>query len=91
MSVALSPVSEASPKCAAILAAAARLFMARGYATVSMDAVAKEAGVSKATLYAHFTGKEALFGFFVGQTMKAMQGKANPGVVNERLKSKLNS
>jgi aspartyl-tRNA(Asn)/glutamyl-tRNA(Gln) amidotransferase subunit B len=36
-------------------------------------------------------GKEALFGFFVGQTMKAMQGKANPGVVNERLKSKLNS
>jgi aspartyl-tRNA(Asn)/glutamyl-tRNA(Gln) amidotransferase subunit B len=24
-------------------------------------------------------GKEALFGFFVGQTMKAMQGKANPG------------
>ena len=34
-------------------------------------------------------GKEALFGFFVGQTMKAMQGKANPGVVNERLKAKL--
>ncbi|MEO8619063.1 MAG: Asp-tRNA(Asn)/Glu-tRNA(Gln) amidotransferase subunit GatB [Sphingomicrobium sp.] len=36
-------------------------------------------------------GKEALFGFFVGQTMKAMQGKANPGVVNERLRAKLNS
>ncbi len=35
-------------------------------------------------------GKEALFGFFVGQTMKAMQGKANPGVVNERLRAKLN-
>ncbi len=34
-------------------------------------------------------GKEALFGFFVGQTMKAMQGKANPGVVNQRLKAKL--
>ncbi|MBA3666308.1 MAG: Asp-tRNA(Asn)/Glu-tRNA(Gln) amidotransferase subunit GatB [Sphingomonas sp.] len=34
-------------------------------------------------------GKEALFGFFVGQTMKAMAGKANPGVVNERLRSKL--
>ncbi len=34
-------------------------------------------------------GKEALFGFFVGQTMKAMGGKANPGVVNERLKAKL--
>ena len=34
-------------------------------------------------------GKEALFGFFVGQTMKAMQGKANPGVVNEALKKAL--
>ena len=34
-------------------------------------------------------GKEALFGFFVGQTMKAMAGKANPGVVNKRLKAKL--
>ena len=34
-------------------------------------------------------GKEALFGFFVGQTMKAMAGKANPGVVNARLRAKL--
>ena len=34
-------------------------------------------------------GKEALFGFFVGQTMKAMGGKANPAVVNERLKAAL--
>jgi aspartyl-tRNA(Asn)/glutamyl-tRNA(Gln) amidotransferase subunit B len=34
-------------------------------------------------------GKEALFGFFVGQTMKAMAGKANPGIVNERLRAKL--
>ena len=34
-------------------------------------------------------GKEALFGFFVGQTMKAMGGKANPALVNERLKALL--
>jgi len=34
-------------------------------------------------------GKDKLFGFFVGQTMKAMQGKANPAVVNELLKAKL--
>ena len=34
-------------------------------------------------------GKEALFGFFVGQTMKAMAGKANPKVVNELLKKAL--
>ena len=34
-------------------------------------------------------GKEALFGFFVGQTMKAMQGKGNPQLVNQVLKAKL--
>ena len=34
-------------------------------------------------------GKETLFGFFVGQVMKATQGKANPKVVNELLKEKL--
>lgn len=35
-------------------------------------------------------GKESLFGFFVGQVMKVSKGKANPKVVNERLKAKLN-
>ena len=34
-------------------------------------------------------GNDKLFGFFVGQVMKASQGKANPKVVNELLKSKL--
>jgi aspartyl-tRNA(Asn)/glutamyl-tRNA(Gln) amidotransferase subunit B len=34
-------------------------------------------------------GKDKLFGFFVGQTMKAMQGKGNPAVVNQLLKDKL--
>ncbi|MDB2683023.1 Asp-tRNA(Asn)/Glu-tRNA(Gln) amidotransferase subunit GatB [Alphaproteobacteria bacterium] len=34
-------------------------------------------------------GKDKLFGFFVGQVMKATQGKANPGVVNQLLKEKL--
>ncbi|MGH7207029.1 MAG: Asp-tRNA(Asn)/Glu-tRNA(Gln) amidotransferase subunit GatB [Nitrospiraceae bacterium] len=34
-------------------------------------------------------GKEQVFGFFVGQVMKASRGKANPGKVNELLKRKL--
>ena len=34
-------------------------------------------------------GKDKLFGFFVGQVMKATQGKANPALVNELLKKKL--
>ena len=35
------------------------------------------------------SGKDRLFGFFVGQVMKASQGKANPKQVNDILKSKL--
>jgi aspartyl-tRNA(Asn)/glutamyl-tRNA(Gln) amidotransferase subunit B len=35
------------------------------------------------------SGKQQLFGFFVGQVMKAMGGKANPKIVNERLRAKL--
>jgi aspartyl-tRNA(Asn)/glutamyl-tRNA(Gln) amidotransferase subunit B len=34
-------------------------------------------------------GKDGLLGFFVGQVMKATEGKANPKVVNERLREKL--
>lgn len=36
-------------------------------------------------------GNEKLFGFFVGQVMKASQGKANPKIVNDVLKQKLSS
>ena len=36
-------------------------------------------------------GKDKLFGFFVGEAMKLSKGKANPKVLNELLKSKLNT
>ena len=52
------PVSKAE----SILAAAKRSFLAAGFGAVSMDTIAREAGVSKATVYAHFAGKEELFG-----------------------------
>ena len=35
------------------------------------------------------SGKDKLFGFFVGQVMKAMAGKGNPAIVNEIMKAKL--
>ncbi len=35
------------------------------------------------------SGKDKLFGFFVGQVMKAMAGKGNPALVNDILKKKL--
>lgn len=52
---------------------------------VIADVLAKNPG----QLEQYRGGKEALFGFFVGQTMKAMGGKANPGVVNDLLKKAL--
>ena len=36
------------------------------------------------------SGKDKLFGFFVGQVMKKTDGKANPKLVNDILKKKLN-
>jgi TetR/AcrR family transcriptional repressor of mexJK operon len=50
-----------------VLDAAAGLFMAQGYGATSMDAVARAAGVSKATLYAYFAGKDELFAAIVGE------------------------
>lgn len=44
-----------------IVAAARRLFVRHGYRRASMDDIAAEAGVAKATLYLHFDGKEAIF------------------------------
>src|ERR1700757_1485043 len=44
-----------------VLKAALRLFLEQGFGATSMDAIAREAGVSKATLYAHVKSKEELF------------------------------
>jgi TetR/AcrR family transcriptional repressor of mexJK operon len=48
-------------KRAAILEAGKRLFPQQGFEGTSMDAIAAEAGVSKLTVYSHFTDKETLF------------------------------
>jgi AcrR family transcriptional regulator len=62
----MAQVDEAeSPKRRAILNAATDLFAARGYGAVSMDAIARVADVSKATLYAHFESKDRLFATIV--------------------------
>jgi TetR/AcrR family transcriptional regulator, mexJK operon transcriptional repressor len=56
----------ANPKVQQIVEAARRLFMADGYGSTSMDAIARDAGVSKATLYSHFTNKAELFAAIIG-------------------------
>ncbi|BBM02017.1 TetR/AcrR family transcriptional regulator [Microbulbifer sp. GL-2] len=45
----------------AILDAAKELFLTQGFAATSVDAVASAAGVSKLTVYSHFSDKETLF------------------------------
>ena len=62
--IATTPV-EPSRKRRKMLDAATRLFITHGYGAVSMDAVARAADVSKATLYAHFASKEVLFATIV--------------------------
>jgi aspartyl-tRNA(Asn)/glutamyl-tRNA(Gln) amidotransferase subunit B len=52
-------------------------------------AVAEVLAANPAQLEQYRGGKETLFGFFVGQTMKRMAGKANPQVVNEAVKRAL--
>lgn len=65
MSTVMKPASPGRPKDlekrAAILDAGKRLFPQQGFEGTSMDAIAAEAGVSKLTVYSHFTDKETLF------------------------------
>src|ERR1051325_3915014 len=51
----------------AVLAAAECAFLDAGFGAVTMDAIARAAGVSKATVYAHYASKEALFGAVVAR------------------------
>src|SRR5688572_26864605 len=72
---------------------AAAIIAERGLTQVSdsgeIDRVIDEVmAASAAQLGQYRAGKEALFGYFVGQVMKALKG-ANPKIVNERLKQKL--
>ncbi len=66
-------------KAETVLAAAKRAFLANGYGAASMDMIAREAGVSKATVYAHFAGKEELFGAVIGRECERYFGRFSAG------------
>lgn len=59
-----------SVKREAILSAARELFMANGFVGTSMDNLAAAAGVSKATLYSHFSDKDALYSAIIEGKVK---------------------
>ncbi len=68
----LSPASAAKRR--SIVKAAARVFMASGYGAASMDQIASVAGVSKQTVYNHFSAKDALFEEIVGGKCEELMG-----------------
>ncbi len=53
------------------------------------EAVVKVLEQNKENVERYFAGKDKLFGYFVGEVMKLTKGKANPKLVNEILKKKL--
>ena len=58
--------------------------------TSAIDAAVTKVLAENADKVAEYkSGKDKLFGFFVGQVMKAMQGKGNPALVNEAVKKQL--
>lgn len=61
------PDPAARPARERLLAAAGELFYASGIAATGVDAVLRHAGVSPATMYAHFGGKDALVAAYLEQ------------------------
>jgi TetR/AcrR family transcriptional regulator, mexJK operon transcriptional repressor len=71
-------------KAESILAAAKRAFLAAGFGAVSMDTIAREAGVSKATVYAHFGSKEELFGAVIERECEQYFDRFSAGELDTR-------
>src|SRR5271169_2113096 len=71
-------------KAESILAAAKQTFLAAGFGAVSMDTIAREAGVSKATVYAHFAGKEELFGAVIDRECERYFARFSAGELDPR-------
>jgi TetR/AcrR family transcriptional regulator, mexJK operon transcriptional repressor len=74
----------AGGKAESILTAAKRAFLAAGFGAVSMDSIAREAGVSKATVYAHFGSKEELFGAVIGRECERYFASFSAGELDPR-------
>lgn len=67
----------------AIADAALALFIHEGYLNVTIDQIAKKAGVSKGLMYNYFSGKEELLGFIIERMMMEMS-EFNALVLSEK-------
>src|SRR5690242_21096584 len=73
-----------------LLAIATRMFAERGYEDTSIEAVLREAGVSRGSLYHHFTSKEALFEA-VAEEVETDVGARTLAAAADRKSTRLNS
>ena len=73
-----------SSKRDVIIQAAVKTFLENGYAATSMNQVAEEAGVIKATIYSHFADKKQLFKAVIEEVVLKKAG-ADLEVVEEKL------
>jgi TetR/AcrR family transcriptional regulator, regulator of autoinduction and epiphytic fitness len=69
-----------SPSREAIVTAAERLFLERGFGAVSMDELAEAAGVARRTLYNQFASKEEIFREMLARVAGQMEGAFPPGI-----------
>ena len=58
-----------------VINAARDLFTKYGYKKVSMDEIAKEANVTKKTIYSYFSDKEVMFKYFASEELQSMKEK----------------
>lgn len=78
------------PKALKAMAAAKVVFLECGYDAASMDAIAREAAISKATLYAHFSSKEELFEALIRFECRAVNARLHaPDPENPRIETEL--
>jgi AcrR family transcriptional regulator len=77
MQAANSPttLADADSPAARILAAARTQILAAGYSALTMDVLARELGMSKKTLYAYFSGKDAIVAAVIDDIERSMRGR----------------
>lgn len=76
------PLSRSEEKRQRILETAMDLFCSQGFANTSMDAIAREADVSKQTIYSHFGSKDDLF--VAAIRTKCLQANLSEDLFNEQ-------
>src|ERR1700757_2901005 len=74
------PRTQKGPSREAIVVAAGRLFLERGFGSVSMDDLAEAAGVARRTLYNQFTNKEEIFREMLLRVSAQLEGAFPPGI-----------